>query len=179
MSARRTAEMQALLERWREAVPDDRLAHLAKDATRALVRALQMRLAQHNVSFGHWSFLRILWESDGLTQRELSELAGVMEPTTFAALKTMESLGYVTRRQTPGDRRRIFIDLTPLGRSLKERLVPLAIDVNDIAVKGLSAADIELTRRTLRAILSNLARDAIEGAQSGLRVPPTRRRQAP
>ncbi len=179
MTARRTAEMQALLHRWRDAVPDDRLAHLAKDATRALVRALQMRLAQHGVSFGHWSFLRILWESEGLTQRELSELAGVMEPTTFAALKAMERMGYVTRRQNPGDRRRIFIDLTPPGRSLKEQLVPLAIEVNDIAVEGVSAADIETTRRTLRAILSNLARDAIEGAQSGLRVPPTRRRTTP
>ncbi len=42
---------QEILRHWREAVPDDRLAHLVKDATRALVRALQMRLAQHGVSF--------------------------------------------------------------------------------------------------------------------------------
>ena len=76
---------QVILRHWREAVPDDRLAHLVKDATRALVRALQMRLGEHAVSFGHWTFLRILWESDGLTQRELSEQAGVMEPTTFSA----------------------------------------------------------------------------------------------
>ena len=58
-----------------------------------------MRLAEHGVSFGHWTFLRILWEGDGLTQRELSEQAGVMEPTTFSALKTMERLGYVARRK--------------------------------------------------------------------------------
>ena len=77
---------QAILQHWREAVPNDRLAHLVKDATRALLRALQMRLAAHSVSLGHWTFLRILWEKDGLTQRELSEQAGVMEPTTFSAL---------------------------------------------------------------------------------------------
>ena len=40
----------SILRHWREAVPDDRLAHLVKDATRALVRALQMRLAAHAVS---------------------------------------------------------------------------------------------------------------------------------
>ena len=45
------------------------------------------------MSFGHWTFLRILWEHDGLTQRALSEEAGVMEPTTFTALKAMERLG--------------------------------------------------------------------------------------
>jgi len=65
------------------------VAHLVKDATRALVRALQMRLAEHAVSFVHWTFLRILWETDGLTQRELSMRAGVMDPTTFAAVKAM------------------------------------------------------------------------------------------
>ena len=57
------------------------------------MRALQARLAAHGVTFGHWTFLRILWEGDGLTQRELSDEAGVMEPTTFAALKAMERLG--------------------------------------------------------------------------------------
>lgn len=79
-------ETRTVLDHWREAVPDDRLAHLVKDATRALVRGLQMRLTEHDVSFGHWAFLRILWESDGLTQRELSEQAGVQEPTTFSAM---------------------------------------------------------------------------------------------
>src|SRR3989441_292953 len=63
----------------------DRLAHLTKEAWRGFMRALQGRLAGHGVPFGHWTFLRILWERDGLTQRELSDEAGVMEPTTFAA----------------------------------------------------------------------------------------------
>src|ERR1700716_3017991 len=112
---------QQILRHWREAVPDDRLAHLVKDATRALVRALQMRLAQHGVSFGHWTFLRILWEHDGLTQRELSGVAGVMEPTTFSALKAMEQLGYVERRQVPENRKNVYVFLTRRGRALKDQ----------------------------------------------------------
>ena len=79
---------QRVLRRWHEAVPNDRMAHLVKDATRALLRALQVRLAAHNVQLGHWTFLRILWEKDGLTKRELSVEAGVMEPTTFTALRS-------------------------------------------------------------------------------------------
>ena len=34
----RTPGTETILRHWREAVPDDRLAHLVKDATRALVR---------------------------------------------------------------------------------------------------------------------------------------------
>lgn len=164
-------DTETILRHWREAVPDDRLAHLVKDATRALVRALQMRLAEHAVSFGHWTFLRILWDCDGLTQRKLSEQAGVMEPTTFSALNAMERLGYVTRRKRGGDRKKVYVLLTAKGRRLQEKLVPLAEEVNRIAVSGVPSDDIAATRHVLLSIIENLARD--EHA-TDMRMPSTR-----
>ena len=145
-----------ILRHWREAVPDDRLAHLVKDASRAFVRALQIRLVAHGVSPGHWSFLRILWEHDGLTQRELSDEAGVMEPTTFSALRAMEGLGYIVRRQAPGNRKNVYVYLTPRGRALKKKLVPLALEVNALAVRGVPPQQVAAARATLLAIISNL-----------------------
>jgi MarR family transcriptional regulator, organic hydroperoxide resistance regulator len=165
---------QAILRHWREAVPNDRLAHLVKDAMRGLMRALQMRLSEHSVSFGHWSFLRILWENDGLTQRELSERAGLQEPTTYAALKAMEKLGYVTRRQLPDSRKKVYIFLTPKGRSLKTKLVPLAEEVNEVALAGVCPEDIATTRRTLLVMIENLARDEAEQTRLEHRIPSTR-----
>ena len=150
---------QEILRHWREAVPDDRLAHLVKDATRALVRALQVRLAQHNVPLGHWTFLRILWEHDGLTQSELSTEAGVMEPTTFTALKAMERLGYIRRKQVAGNRKNVYVFLTAKGRALKTRLVPIAEEVNRIAVAGMAREEVSRTRAHLITIIENLARD--------------------
>ena len=129
-----SGDNQVLLRRWRDAVPNDRLAHLIKDATRGLSRAMQTRLARYNVSFGHWVFLRILWEKDGLTQRELSEEAGLMEPTTFSALTAMEKLGYIERRKLPHSRKNVYVFLTEEGRALKEKLVPFAEYINQIAV---------------------------------------------
>ncbi len=163
-----------MLRHWREAVPNDRLAHLVKDATRALLRALQMRLTEHSVSLGHWTFLRILWERDGLTQRELSEEAGVMEPTTFSALKAMEKLGYVTRRRLPDSKRKVYVFLTPKGRLLKNTLVPVAEEVNEIAVRGVPPAAIATTRQTLLAIIENLARDEAQTGSDQRRIPSTR-----
>jgi len=162
---------QVILRHWQEAVPNDRLAHLVKDATRALVRALQMRLGEHGVSFGHWTFLRILWESDGLTQRELSEQAGVMEPTTFSAVKAMERLGYVVRRRQPGDRKKVYVSLTPKGRGLRGKLVPLAEEVNRIAVHHVHSGEIARTRKLLLLIIENLARDE---RRADIRMPSTR-----
>lgn len=164
----------AILRHWREAVPNDRLAHLLKDVTRGLTRALQMRHSRHGVPFGHWTFLRILWENDGLTQRELSERAGLVEPTTYAALKAMEKLGYVTRRHLPDSRKKVYVFLTAKGRALKNKLVPLAEDVNDVAVRGVSPADIAITRRTLLVMIENLAQDEVDSVRLRRRIPSTR-----
>lgn len=163
-----------ILQHWREAVPHDRLAHLVKDATRALVRGLQMRLTEHHVSFGHWAFLRILWETDGLTQKALSTQAGVMEPTTYSAVKAMEALGYVERRQVPENKKNVYVYLTASGRALKQALVPLAEDVNDIAVRGLSDSEIAVARKVLLTIITNLAEDEAASEDAGRRMPSTR-----
>jgi DNA-binding MarR family transcriptional regulator len=134
----------------------DRLAHLTKEAWRAFVRDLQGRLAAHGVSFGHWTFLRILWTRDGLTQRELSDEAGVMEPSTHAAIKAMEKLGYVKRTRVPDNRRTVYVQLTSKGRGLERRLVPLAKAANRDAVRGLRASDVETAKRVLVAVSKNL-----------------------
>jgi DNA-binding MarR family transcriptional regulator len=150
---------QSILRHWHESVPDDRLAHLVRDAGRAFNKRLQARLQAHQVSFGHWTFLRILWTEDGLTQKQLSDLAGVMEPTTFSAIKAMEEMGYLERRQKPDNRKNMYVHLTAKGRALQKQLVPLAVDVNHVAVKGLSKTDLLTTRKVLLKLIENLAQD--------------------
>lgn len=124
------------------------------------MRSLSRRLAAHGVSFGHWTFLRILWERDGLTQRELSDEAGVMEPSTFAAIRAMEKAGYVKRRRLPENRKNVYVHLTARGRALRAKLVPLARQVNAIGLRGLSARERETLRHALLVIIDNLAADS-------------------
>jgi DNA-binding MarR family transcriptional regulator len=154
----RPNDTQKLLEHWRESVPNDRLAHLIRDVARAQMKALQSRLAVHGVSFGHWTFLRILWIKDGLTQKELSDLAGVMEPTTFSAVKAMESMGLIERRHLSGNRKNMHVFLTAAGRGLEKKLVPLAEEVNQISVEGIHGKSITALRVTLLAMIENLAK---------------------
>ena len=152
-------ETQRLLRRWQESQPRDRLAHLVKDTARAFDRALQGRLAVHGVSIGHWFFLRVLWKTDGLTQRELAREAGVMDSTAFIALRAMAGRGYVVRRPVACDRRKKGVFLTARGRALERKLVPLAVEVNAIAVRAIAPRQVAATRETLIALLANLAAD--------------------
>ena len=158
----------------KNATHEERFAHLVKLAARGLARALQMRLTEYSVSYGHWTFLRILWDEEGLTQRELSARAGVMEPTTFAALKAMAQRGYVTRRRNPQSRKEMQVLLTPQGRALQAKLVPLAEEINDVALRRVGAADIAATRRTLLALINNLAADEKAAPTALRRIPSTR-----
>ncbi len=152
---------------------EERLAHLVKDAARAYIRALQLRLAEHSVSYGHWTILRILWRHDGLSQRELSERAGVTEPTTFAAVKALEALGYVERTHLPGNKKKVHVFLSKTGRALRRKLEPLATEVNELSVEGLSETDVLTTRRVLITIAKRLVADEVASAEHGRRVPST------
>lgn len=168
LSPAREAEISnRLLKHWHEAVPNDRMAHLVKDASRSFLRSLAARLHAHGVTLGHWTFLRILWDRDGITQRELSHEAGLMESTTVVALRGMEELGYITRERLPENRKNIYVSLTTKGKALKKKLVPLAEEVNALAMRGLKPGDVETTRRCLLVMLDNLANDAALGQSEG------------
>lgn len=105
-----------------------------------------------------------------------------MEPTTFAALKAMEGLGYVSRRQLPTNKKNVYVFLTDAGRRLKQHLVPLAEDTNLVGTAGLSPRNLATTRTVLLAIIANLAQDEIArlppSAPAAARKPRTRARKA-
>lgn len=110
-------------------------------ANRAMQRYLQSQIEPHGVTLGMWYFLRALWQEDGLTQRELSQRIGTMEPTTLSALTAMERSGLVTRERDDTDRRKLNVRLTPKGHALKKKLIPSAEHVIDRATTGFAPED--------------------------------------
>ncbi len=156
-------ETQLILNHWRDAVPDDRMAHLIRDVARALERSLQSRLADYDIPFGHWTFLRVLWERDGLTQRELSHAAGVKEATTTMVVRQMEKNGHVVRKHVGDNRRKQHVFLTETGKALKDELIPQAIEVNQIAMKDQADSDIAGMRALLLNMIENLAEEETAG----------------
>jgi DNA-binding MarR family transcriptional regulator len=96
-------------------------------------------------------------------------LAGVSEPTTYSALLSMEKAGYITRHKLPSNMRNLSVCLTARGRALKEVLVPLAEEVNAVAMRGLSAQEVAQFRQTTARMIANLEAD--EAAPSGTEGP--------
>lgn len=153
---------------------EERIARLVRLSARAFNRSLLLRLNTEGVTFGQWIFLRILWNNDGLSQRELSEKAHLTEPTAHTALLRMEELGFITRRNVGGNKRRQHAFLTKKGWGLRDRLEPMAVETNDVALKGLSEDEVKTLRRALVTMIGNLERDEKLAAERGLKIPSTR-----
>jgi MarR family transcriptional regulator, organic hydroperoxide resistance regulator len=79
-----------------------------------------------------------------------------MEPTTLSAILNMEKEGLVRRVQNKKDRRKWHVHLTAKGRRLKADLLPLAREVVDTAVQGLSRNDIRRLLAGLAEVQKNL-----------------------
>lgn len=155
-------------------IREERIARLVRLSARAFKRALTLRLSRHGVTFGQWIFLRILWQEEGLPQRELSLRANLTEPTTHTALKSLEAQGLIRRENVDGNKRRQHAFLTEKGHALRHVLEPLAVEVNEIALSGLPHSEHERLRTLLLSVIQNLEADEESQAKLGHTIPATR-----
>jgi MarR family transcriptional regulator, organic hydroperoxide resistance regulator len=138
--------------------PHDSAGYLVRDAHRAFQHLLEKRIAPYGVTRGQWYFLRVLWTRDGVSQRELSESVGMMEPTTVIALQSMEKAGLVRRVRSAEDKRKAQVWLTPKAKKLKARLLPVARHITMQAREGVTRAEFELFRDVIARMTANLDR---------------------
>lgn len=124
---------------------------------RMFAQDLQAVLAPYDVPVGMWYFLRVLWERDGLTQREISDRVGATAPTSVEQLRNIEARGWIIRKPSAEDRRKLHFHVTESGRALEQRLLFYAEEVNTAATAGLTDGEIGFLRLALLRIQHNLA----------------------
>jgi DNA-binding MarR family transcriptional regulator len=135
---------------------------VVREVWRLFARCLQPRIAREGVSIGMWFVLRMLWDEDGMTQRELGERVGINGPTMVTALNSMERAGLVKRVHNQVDRRKINVFLTKRGCDLKSKLWPMAAEVLALGLSGLSRGEVQSLNKMLAQVRTNLERDHFE-----------------
>ena len=98
-----------------------------------------------------------LWNEEGLTQSQLTDVLHVEPPTVSKALQRLEQAGFVERRQDPEDARVSRVYLTQHGRAIQVPVQKIWDDLEALTVKGLSDVEKALLRRLLEHIYNNLA----------------------
>ena len=136
--------------------PKKSLGYHVRVTHRAFDRLLTARLSPYGLKAGYWYYLRVLWIREGMTQKELGDAINVKENTTVAMILGMEADGLVTRTRHETDRRKMCVYLTDKGRALEKTLLPVALEINEVALKGVSNRDLEKCLSVLSQVHNNL-----------------------
>ena len=134
------------------------MGYLTRVNFRLFSKALEQLTAPYGVSAGQWRLLRVLWEKDNITQVELSQLTGTKEATTVHAVRSLVDAGLALRTRCAKDKRKYYITLTPKAQRLRAKLMPLVVQVNELAIDGIDPHEVAIARKVLTQTYANLSR---------------------
>ena len=138
---------------------DDYLPYLINRIGAALVESYTRRaLAAHKLTIDMWRVLAALSNNGGQRQIDLADVTSIEASTVSRLVTRLVRLGLVTRGRSETSNREVLVQLSPKGRALVKKLIPVALGLEATAVEGISAADLAQLKRTLRRIYANLAR---------------------
>ena len=139
---------------------EESLGYQVNHLARLLAQALAARIASYGVVPGQFAQLLVLFEEDGLTQRELCDRVRIEQATMAKTLQRMQRDGLVRCDPDPDDRRRIRVYLTDSARVMQDDLEAAARSVNAAAAHGLTDAELVTYLDLTTRLISNLQAEA-------------------
>lgn len=137
-------------------IVEESLGFIINRTNQKLSNYLTRRFKPYDITPEQWGLLNRLWEKDGVSQKELSETTVKDQTTVTRILDKLERKGLVKRQTNPDDRRIFLIFLTDEGRSLEDKLVPIAYEVLDEALQGLTQEEVQQMKVLLNKIFENV-----------------------
>jgi MarR family transcriptional regulator, organic hydroperoxide resistance regulator len=108
---------------------DHQLCFALYSASLAMTKLYKPLLDPLGLTYPQYLVMLVLWEGDGLTVGQVGERLALDSGTLTPLLKRLESAGLVQRQRDTADERRVLLQLTPAGRTLKARAkaVPVVV----------------------------------------------------
>ena len=127
------------------------------------VRALRSRLDRSlqavGLRLGQYQLLKVLWDENGLTPRELSERLHVEMPTVTRTVQRMVRDGFVGREAHPADARSVRICLTSKGAALKDQVALILDGETARALEGFTRSEQAAFEAFMERIAWNVRHD--------------------
>ncbi len=121
-------------------------------------RLLNKFLAQKNITAFNGEqgrILHVLWENDGISNRELSKKSGLAMSSLTTMLERMEEKKLLERRVDENDKRKSLIFLTDYAKSLKSEYDEISDKMSEISFEGISNEERLAFETTLEKVLYN------------------------
>lgn len=119
-------------------------------ASRAMTAMYRPKLDALGLTYPQYLVLLALWQRDGRSVGELCAALELDSGTLSPLLKRLEAAGFVQRRRSASDERRVDITLTEQGRELRGQACP--IPSQSAERSGLTPVELDALRDTLRRL---------------------------
>jgi DNA-binding MarR family transcriptional regulator len=103
-----------------------------------------------------WRVMIQLWYRGDFRLGELAERTDIDISTLSRLLVTMQRKGLITRRRSGLDGRALSLTLTPEGLDLSERILPVALKYEALAMANLTDAEVKKLKLLLGRVSKNL-----------------------
>jgi DNA-binding MarR family transcriptional regulator len=140
---------------------DSYLPYLLNRAGNRIATAFGEEVRPLGATLQMWRVLAALRERDGRRMGDLSETTSIEVSTLTRLVDTMEAKGLVARRRAADDARAVVLHVTPAGRRLTQRIVPIAERYEQVALAGFSPTEAERLKAALRRLYRNM--DKLQG----------------
>jgi MarR family transcriptional regulator, organic hydroperoxide resistance regulator len=97
-----------------------------------------------------------LWQKDNISINELANKTQLKKSTLTSMLDRLENMGYIKRRRSKTDRRKILIKRTKKDQTMEKKYVQVSEEITKLFYKGFSSNEINRFEKDLEHILSNL-----------------------
>lgn len=108
------------------------------------------------ITVDQWEILVILWEREGITQKELAERLYKDQTNIARMLFKLEKKGFIYRVTHETDRRSLRVYLTEKGHGIKDEILEPSIEAYKKTVEGLTEEEVETFRRILSVMYNNV-----------------------
>jgi DNA-binding MarR family transcriptional regulator len=138
-----------------------------REISKGFAHALDRVLSDHGVTYGEWRCLRVLWQNNNIPQRELAERLDLTSAAMVFSVNRLERDGLARRIPDPGDKRAVFIRLTPKARRLEQALRPRSFEIHSGIFRDFADAEISALEKLLSKLQHGLDRQIAENERDG------------
>ena len=117
---------------------DRSAGYLANHMARIFAQGLTARIKPLGLTTGTFPALLELWETDGLTQKQLIERLDIEQATMANTLARMERDGLIVRKKDANDGRAQRVWLTDRARALRDPAIAAAEEENAMRLGALT-----------------------------------------
>lgn len=140
----------------------DHLCFAVYSTALAINRLYKPALDELGLTYPQYLALVALWETDGLSVKDIAERLMLESSTLTPLLKRLEAAGLVKRKRSVEDERQVLVTLTAAGKEMQQRAacVPMSL----MSASGASVAELRRLNGELRELRDALVERAPQSA---------------